>query len=49
MRLYQDRLGAQGWEIIEPEPAQMRRLVIPAIAAVKANRVPKPMPRSPKW
>ena len=39
MRLYQDRLGSQGWEIIEPEPAQMQRLVIPAIAAVKANRV----------
>lgn len=39
MRLYQDRLGAQGWNIIEPEPEQMARLVTPAIAAVKANRV----------
>ncbi len=39
MRLYQDRLGAQGWDIIEPEPGEMQRLVTPAIAAVKANRV----------
>ena len=39
MRLYQQRLGAQGWDIIEPEPAQMERLVTPAIALVKANRV----------
>jgi aspartate racemase len=39
MRLYQDRLGAQGWDILEPEPAQMERLVTPAIEAVKANRV----------
>jgi aspartate racemase len=39
MRLYQDRLGAQGWDIIEPDPAQMARLVTPAIASVKANRV----------
>jgi aspartate racemase len=39
MKLYQDRLGAQGWDIIEPETAQMERLVTPAIAAVKANRV----------
>jgi aspartate racemase len=39
MRLYQDRLGALGWEMIEPEPAQMARLVTPAIASVKANRV----------
>jgi aspartate racemase len=39
MRLYQDRLGAQGWDIIEPEAAQMQRLVTPAIQAVKANRV----------
>jgi len=39
MRLYQDRLGAQGWDIIEPDPAQMQRLVSPAIASVKANRV----------
>jgi aspartate racemase len=39
MRLYQDRLGAQGWDIIEPDTEQMERLVTPAIAAVKANRV----------
>jgi aspartate racemase len=39
MKLYQDRLAAQGWEIIEPEPDQMERLVTPAIASVKANRV----------
>ncbi|MDR3533518.1 MAG: amino acid racemase [Rhodopila sp.] len=39
MRLYQDRLEAQGWDCITPEPAQMERLVIPAIAAVKANQV----------
>lgn len=39
MRLYQDRLQAQGWDIIQPEPAQMQSLVIPAIAAVKANQV----------
>jgi aspartate racemase len=39
MRLYQDRLGAQGWDIIEPDPVQMQRLVTPAIRAVKANRV----------
>jgi aspartate racemase len=39
LRLFQDRLAAQGWDIIEPEPAQMERLVTPAIASVKANRV----------
>ena len=39
MRLFQDRLGAHGWDIIEPDPAQMERLVTPAIASVKANRV----------
>jgi aspartate racemase len=39
MKLYQDRLGAQGWDIIEPETAQMESLVTPAIAAVKVNRV----------
>jgi aspartate racemase len=39
MRLYQNRMAASGWEIIEPEPAQMDRLVMPSIAAVKANRV----------
>jgi len=39
MRLYQDRLGALGWPTIEPDADQMDRLVSPAIAAVKANRV----------
>jgi aspartate racemase len=39
MRLYQDRLGAEGWDIIEPHPDQMAYLVTPAIASVKANRV----------
>ena len=39
MRLYQDRLGALGWDCITPEQAEMDRLVSPAIAAVKANRV----------
>jgi aspartate racemase len=39
MKLYQDRLGAQGWNVVEPEPEQMARLVTPAIASVKANRV----------
>jgi aspartate racemase len=39
MRLYQDRLGTQGWDIIEPDTEQMQRFVTPAIASVKANRV----------
>jgi aspartate racemase len=39
MRLYQDRLGALGWDCIIPDEIQMQRLVSPAIAAVKANRV----------
>jgi aspartate racemase len=39
MKLYQDRLGTLGWDIIEPDPDQMNRLVTPAIASVKANRV----------
>lgn len=39
MRLYQQRLGALGWECIVPDDDQMQRLVSPAIAAVKANRV----------
>lgn len=39
MRLYQDRLGAQGWDIIEPDALQMARLIAPAIASVKANHV----------
>ncbi|HUZ62869.1 MAG TPA: amino acid racemase [Acetobacteraceae bacterium] len=39
MRLYQDRLERQGWPCITPTEAEMRDLVSPAIAAVKANRV----------
>lgn len=39
MRLYQDRLAADGWPCIEPTADEMARLVLPAIAAVKANRV----------
>lgn len=39
MRLYQDRLGQQGWNVIEPKPAEMEQLVTPSIASVKANRV----------
>ena len=39
MRLYQDRLDAQGWTCITPDDAEMQRLVSPAIALVKANRV----------
>jgi aspartate racemase len=39
MRLYQDRLGAQGWTCIVPDQEQMERLVSPAIALVKANRL----------
>lgn len=39
MRLYQERLADQGWECITPSQEQMDRLVTPAIALVKANRV----------
>ena len=39
MQLYQDQLAADGWPCIVPSPAQMEGLVVPAIAAVKANRV----------
>ena len=39
MRLYQDHLGARGYECIVPTDAEMERLVTPAIAEVKANRV----------
>jgi aspartate racemase len=39
MRLYQDRLGALGWDCITPTQDEMDRLVSPAIALVKANRV----------
>ncbi len=39
MRLYQDRLESRGWDCITPTEEEMRRLVTPAIAEVKANRV----------
>jgi aspartate racemase len=39
MRLYQDRLAARGWDCILPDAEQMQRLVLPAIALVKVNRV----------
>src|SRR6185312_12643482 len=39
MRLYQGRLGASGWDCIVPGQEEMDRLVSPAIALVKANRV----------
>lgn len=39
MRLYQDRLGALGWQCIVPSPQEMERQVSPSIAMVKANRV----------
>jgi aspartate racemase len=39
MGLYQERLGARGYACLVPEPATMDRLVTPAIALVKANRV----------
>jgi aspartate racemase len=39
MRLYQDRLEALGWNCIVPGDDEMSRLVSPAIALVKANRV----------
>lgn len=41
MKLYQDRLAAQGWEIIEPDANQMEHLVTPSIAAIKASRIPQ--------
>jgi len=39
MRLYQDQLSALGWDCLVPAPDEMARLVTPAIALVKANRV----------
>ncbi len=39
MRLYQDRLEPRGWDCLVPPPEDMDRLVTPAIALVKANRV----------
>ena len=39
MRLYQDRLGALGWDCIVPGQEEMDRLVSPAIGSVKLNRM----------
>lgn len=39
MRLYQGRLERLGWRVLVPAEAEMRELVTPAIALVKANRV----------
>ncbi|WP_249120214.1 cysteate racemase [Plastoroseomonas hellenica] len=39
MRLYQKRLDISGYETITPDDAEMTRVVSPAIAEVKANRV----------
>lgn len=39
IRLYQQRLASRGWDCIVPTEDQMTRLVSPAIASVKANRV----------
>jgi aspartate racemase len=44
MRLYQDRLHRLGWECIIPTRDEMDRLVTPAIALVKANRVAEAYP-----
>lgn len=44
MRLYQDRLGKLSWDCIVPTQAEMDRLVSPAIALVKANRVAEAYP-----
>jgi aspartate racemase len=44
MRLYQDGLAGLGWDCLIPEPEEMARLVTPAIAAVKANRVAEAYP-----
>lgn len=44
MRLYQERLSGQGWECLTPTQEQMDRLVTPAIALVKANRVAEAFP-----
>ena len=39
MRLHQDRMEGVGYECLTPDPGTMARLVTPAIALVKANRV----------
>ena len=44
MRLFQERLGLAGWDTIVPDPGEMDRLITPAIALVKANRVAEAYP-----
>jgi aspartate racemase len=39
MGLYQRHLRAAGYQTIEPSPEEVQRLCVPAIAAVKANRI----------
>ena len=39
MRLYQDRLEANGWQSVVPTDTEMDEWVMPAISMVKANRV----------
>ncbi len=39
MRLYEERLEPRGWRCLTPTDAEMRELVTPAIARVKANDV----------
>ncbi len=39
LRLYQNRLADLGWDCIQPTDGEMQRLVLPAIAQVKINRV----------
>jgi aspartate racemase len=39
MRLYQDRLEGRGYDCLVPSAEEMDRVVMPAIDAVKANRV----------
>ncbi len=44
MGLYQERLGALGYDCILPPPAEMEALVTPAIGLVKANRLAESYP-----
>jgi aspartate racemase len=39
MRLYQNRLARDGWDVIAPSAQEMAELVMPAIRMVKANQV----------
>ncbi len=44
MRLYQERMEPRGWDCLVPPAEDMARLVTPAIALVKANRVAEAYP-----